>query len=215
MFASIFFIRKISLVSIILLWLGLLTTTAETASVYKYVDENGVPHYSNIASDPRAIALWRDPEGPKSIELPTAPVTTLLKQAPAELLPLIHDTAKSNGLEPALLMAVISVESRYNPKAVSPKGAKGLMQLMPDTARRFGVEDAFDVRQNLHGGARYLRDLMRRFNNNLELVLAAYNAGEQSVIRNGHKIPPYKETQNYVPAVLGQFALLRGVPAIN
>lgn len=179
------------------------------ASMYMFVDENGIPHYSNIADDPRAIALWRDPEGPKSIELPTAPVTGLLKEAPLNLVPVIHDTARANGLEPALLMAVISVESRYNPKAVSPKGAKGLMQLMPDTARRFGVQDAFDVQQNLNGGARYLRSLMQLFNNDLELVLAAYNAGEQSVIRNGRKIPPYKETQNYVPAVLGQFALLR------
>lgn len=185
------------------------------AAMYLFVDENGVPHYSNVAGDPRAIALWRDPEGPKSIELPTAPVTTLLKPAPAELVPVIHDTARHHGLEPALLMAVISVESRYNPKAVSPKGAKGLMQLMPATARRFGVEDAFDIRQNLHGGARYLRDLMQRFDNNLELVLAAYNAGEQSVIRNGNRVPPYKETQNYVPAVLGQFALLRASPSVN
>jgi len=179
------------------------------ASMFMFVDDDGIAHYTNIEGDPRAIALWRDPEGPKAIELPVAPLAIILKEAPAELLPAIHASARANGIEPALLMAVISVESRYNPKALSPKGAKGLMQLMPDTARRFGVQDAFDVQQNLNAGARYLRNLMQLFNNDLELALAAYNAGEGSVLRNGRKIPPYKETQRYVPAVLEQFALLR------
>jgi len=179
------------------------------ASMYMFIDENGIPNYTNQPGDPRAVALWRDPEGPKSIELPVTPITGLLKEAPRDLVPYIHAAARAHDLEPALLMAVISVESRYNPKALSPKGARGLMQLMPDTARRFGVSDAFDIQQNLDGGARYLRKLMQQFNNNLELVLAAYNAGEQSVLRNGLRIPPYKETQSYVPAVLGQFALLR------
>jgi soluble lytic murein transglycosylase-like protein len=85
---------------------------------------------------------------------------------------------------------------------VSGKGAAGLMQLMPDTAKRYGVADRFDPRQNLEGGARYLRDLLRLFDNNVSLALAAYNAGENAVARYGNRIPPYRETLNYVPRVL-------------
>ena len=98
--------------------------------------------------------------------------------------------------------AVISAESGYNPGAISRAGAKGLMQLMPDTARRFGVQDIMDPAQNIHGGVKYLRQLLTMFNGNLELTLAAYNAGENAVIRNGNRIPQYAETVNYVPKVL-------------
>ncbi len=116
---------------------------------------------------------------------------------------IVDEVSRTYGLESALLHAVVSVESRYNPKAVSRAGATGLMQLMPQTAKRYGVTDAFDPQQNLAGGARYLRDLLRMFNNDLSLALAAYNAGEHAVIRHGNRIPPYRETLNYVPQVLG------------
>jgi soluble lytic murein transglycosylase-like protein len=97
--------------------------------------------------------------------------------------------------------AVISAESAYNPYAVSPKGAMGLMQLMPDTARRFGIYNPYDPIANMHGGARYLRWLIDRFNNT-PLALAAYNAGEGAVENYGNSIPPYQETQTYVTRVL-------------
>lgn len=117
----------------------------------------------------------------------------------------IARAARASGVDPHLLHAVISVESGHNPRAVSPKGAAGLMQLMPDTARRYGVADRFDPDQNVMGGALYLRDLMLRFDNRLELVLAAYNAGEGAVQRYGRQIPPYPETRRYVPRVMHNY----------
>jgi soluble lytic murein transglycosylase-like protein len=114
----------------------------------------------------------------------------------------IQRAAKATGLDAGLIHAVVRAESGYNPKAVSPKGAGGLMQLMPATAKRYGVQDRFDPEQNLMGGSRYLKDLLILFNNDLKLAIAAYNAGEGAVMRYGNKIPPFAETQNYVPKVL-------------
>ena len=122
---------------------------------------------------------------------------------------MVNEVANTYGLESALLHAVISVESRYSPKAVSKKGAAGLMQLMPVIARRYGVADPLDPVQNLHGGAKYLRDLMKKFNNDRSLALAAYNAGEGAVAKYGNRIPPYRETTNYVPRVLGFYRKYR------
>lgn len=110
--------------------------------------------------------------------------------------------AKESRVDPALIHAVISVESGYNPSARSSAGAVGLMQLMPGTAKRYGVKNRLDPAQNIHGGARYLRDLQDMFDDNLQLVLAAYNAGEQAVMKYGNRVPPYRETAAYVPRVL-------------
>lgn len=117
----------------------------------------------------------------------------------------IEAAATENNVEAALIRAVITVESGYNASARSPKGAIGLMQLMPDTARRYGVKNIRDPGQNIHGGARYLRDLMALFGNDLKLVLAAYNAGEEAVMKYGRRIPPFAETVAYVPKVLGHY----------
>ena len=114
----------------------------------------------------------------------------------------VEDVARTYGLDSALLYALISVESGSNPKTVSKKGAAGLMQLMPSTARHYGVVDLLDPVQNLRGGARYLRDMLILFNNDVSLAVAAYNAGETAVMRYGNHIPPYRETMNYVPRVL-------------
>lgn len=114
----------------------------------------------------------------------------------------IQAAAAANNVDAALIRAVISVESGYNPSAVSKAGAVGLMQLMPETARRYNVTDRHDPDQNIHGGAQYLRDLLRMFNNNLQLTLAAYNAGEQAVMKYGNRIPPFRETLAYVPKVM-------------
>lgn len=118
---------------------------------------------------------------------------------------MVNKVARTYGLERALLHAVISVESRYSPKAVSKAGALGLMQLMPVTAKRYGVADPLDPLQNLHGGARYLRYLLKKYNNDRHLALAAYNAGEASVAKYGNQIPPYPETTKYVPRVMGYY----------
>jgi len=126
--------------------------------------------------------------------------------------PWVDEAARRNQLDPRLLHAVIAAESAYNPKARSPKGAQGIMQLMPATARRYGVRDSFDAKQNIAGGARYLADLMRMFKNDTRLALAAYNAGEYAVWRFGGKIPPYRETQAYVPRVLDFYRRFESAP---
>ena len=119
---------------------------------------------------------------------------------------LIEDAARNAALDPALVHAVIAVESGYNPAARSPKGAFGLMQLMPETAARYGVRDAaHSLEANLKAGTLYLSDLMQMFDQRIELALAAYNAGENAVLRFGQRIPPYRETQLYVPAVLARY----------
>ncbi len=122
----------------------------------------------------------------------------------SDLAGLIVDTARRHGLDPELVAAVVAVESGYRPDAVSPKGAQGLMQLMPGTAGELGVADAFDPAQNLDGGTRHLKALLARSGGNLRQALAAYNAGEGAVARHGG-IPPYKETREYVERVLRRY----------
>jgi len=117
----------------------------------------------------------------------------------------IQAAAKKTQLDPALIHAVIAVESNHNTLALSNKGALGLMQLMPQTAARYGVENRMDPVQNINGGARYLADLVRLFEGDVQLALAAYNAGEHVVIRYGNRIPPYRETMAYVPRVMSYY----------
>ena len=119
----------------------------------------------------------------------------------AELWPHVQQTALAHGLDPALIDLVIRMESGYNPRAVSPKGARGVMQLLPATARAYGVGDVFNPRENIRGGIRYLRDLLGRFDADVRLALAAYNAGPEAVERYGG-VPPYAETRNYVRTIL-------------
>ncbi|MEN3110165.1 lytic transglycosylase domain-containing protein [Uliginosibacterium paludis] len=177
------------------------------ADVYGFIDEHGVHNYSDVPRDPRARLLWRDLKGPKAIGIPDS--RALMASLPPALDARIESAARTHGLDPFLLRAVVAIESRANPNARSPKGAMGLTQLMPATAKRFGVRDAFDVRQNLDGGARYLRLLLTLFRDDVSLALAAFNAGENAVIRNGHSIPPYPETQRYVPTVIEQMSLFK------
>jgi hypothetical protein len=113
----------------------------------------------------------------------------------------IDERAAAHGVRPELVRAVIQVESAFNPRARSPKGAMGLMQLMPDTAADLGVTNPFDPEQNIRGGVAYLRSLLDRFNGNEELALAAYNAGPGAVTKYGSRVPPYRETREYVQKV--------------
>jgi soluble lytic murein transglycosylase-like protein len=122
----------------------------------------------------------------------------------AELWPDVQQTALAHGLDPALIDLVIRMESGYNPRAVSPKGARGVMQLMPATASAYGVADAFNARDNIRGGIRYLRDLLGRFDSDVRLALAAYNAGPDAVEKHGG-VPPYRETRNYVSTILAAY----------
>ncbi len=117
---------------------------------------------------------------------------------------LVAEAARRHGLDPALVMAVVGVESGFQPQAVSPKGAQGLMQLMPATARDLGVADPFDPAANLDGGSRYLSSLVARYDGDVTKALAAYNAGMGAVARHGG-VPPYAETRRYVRRVLGRY----------
>jgi hypothetical protein len=123
-----------------------------------------------------------------------------INRAPQEVQQLVTAAAQAIGLNPRLVLAVIAVESAFNRLAVSPKNAQGLMQLLPETAVRFGVRDPFDEKENVRGGVTYLHDLLKRFNGDLILALAAYNAGEQVIIDRGG-VPPYPETKDYIGRV--------------
>jgi len=186
-----------------LLLLGLCLCRPGWADIYAYTDADGTVSLSNVPTDARYTVLIASPKQ-AGAAAPAAAVpkrqTGLARKAGYEQV--VDEVSSAHGLESALLHAVISVESRYNPKAVSRKGAAGLMQLMPQTAKRYGVADAFDPLQNLNGGARYLKDLLSLFNNDTSLALAAYNAGERAVTKHGNRIPPYRETLHYVPQVL-------------
>ena len=127
----------------------------------------------------------------------------------------IDAAARDAGLDPAFVHAVISVESAYQSAAVSPKGAVGLMQVLPETALRYGVTDPASVNDNLRAGTRHLRGLMDMFDNRVDLVLAAYNAGEGAVKRYNNTIPPYAETRNYVPTVIGKYQATTRRPVLK
>ena len=118
---------------------------------------------------------------------------------------LIAQSAARHGVDPNLIVAVMRQESGFNSRALSYKGASGLMQLMPATARRFGVTNIFDPAQNIEGGTRYLRFLLDTFNGDVKLVLAGYNAGENAVVNSGYRIPRYRETQNYVRSISARY----------
>jgi soluble lytic murein transglycosylase-like protein len=115
--------------------------------------------------------------------------------------PLIHEAAKRHGVDKPLVLAVVKVESDFDPAAVSCKGAQGLMQLMPETARLLGVKDCFDPKDNIEGGVKHLRSLLDKFEGRLSLALAAYNAGKDAVLEYGG-IPPFPETKGYVEKVI-------------
>jgi soluble lytic murein transglycosylase-like protein len=166
------------------------------ADIYAYADDAGNMHYSNVPADPKyAVVLTEEGASvPKPHGARNAP--------PAAYLALIDGAARQAQVPSALLRAMIAIESDFDPAAVSRKGAQGLMQLLPTTAARYGVHRPFDPAENLRGGAHYLRDLLMRYDNDMELALAAYNAGEDAVDRHGRAIPPFPETRWYVPAVL-------------
>jgi soluble lytic murein transglycosylase-like protein len=195
---------------VIFLILSLQTQIAR-ADIYSFVDEAGVTHFSNVPTDGRYRLVLAAPPEPAAAG---SGDTHWLSRSRA-FDPYIESAAREAQVQPQLVRAIIVVESAFNPKAVSRKGAVGLMQLLPETARRYGASNAFDPEQNIHAGTRYLRDLIARYGNNLELVLAAYNAGADAVERYGKHIPPYSETRQYVPAVLSIYRALTGAHATS
>lgn len=182
------------------------------ADIFVFTDERGIAHFSNVPNDSRYAVLIRTaPEVSRS----GARVNAGLLSKAAQYDALIGAAAAEAAVEPQLLQAIIVVESGFDPGAVSAKGARGLMQLMPATARAYGAVDAGDPAQNVAAGARYLRTLIDRYQNDLELALAAYNAGEEAVRRFGGRMPPYRETRDYVPKVLRIYRALRELPPGN
>jgi len=159
----------------------------------------------SVMLTPRTVAA--KPAVPHAVPSAVAPAPAGLDQA-------VDQAAARNALPAELLHSVIRVESNYNPNAVSPKGAQGLMQLIPETARRFGVGDVFNPLQNLEGGARYLHYLLDLYRGNYPLALAAYNAGEGAVAKYGG-VPPYPETQNYLLLVKKEFDRAVGVRRVT
>jgi soluble lytic murein transglycosylase-like protein len=122
---------------------------------------------------------------------------------------MIVESGKRNSVDPLLLYAIMHQESTFKRGAISPKGARGLMQLMPGTAARFGVRNIFDARENIEGGAKYMRFLLDTFSNDIPLALAGYNAGEGAVMKYGYNIPPYSETREYVRRISKRYSLIR------
>jgi hypothetical protein len=168
---------------------------AGAGTTYRFQDEDGVVHYTNVPSDARYRFFRRDPEPahPPGGGGATPRGTGAFAEA-------MRSTAARHGVDARLVAAVVSVESGGNPGAVSPKGALGLMQLMPQRAAELGVRNAFDPAENLDAGVRHLRDLLRRFDGDVTLALAAYNAGEAAV-RAHRGVPPFPETREYVRRV--------------
>lgn len=216
--------------SILLGCLLLISQQLAHADVWGYIDERGVAHFSNEKTDSRYELFYKGGESFDTTKTPKGtpqdvPVSLVsVAPVPAKLLAFfdvspnykaikhhIKDAANTYKVDYELLQALIAAESGFNTGAVSPKGAIGLMQLMPDTARRYGVDGDKKMTQerklndpkiNVRAGTRYLRDLIAMFPGQLELALASYNAGEGAVQRAGNRIPNYKETQNYVKTVM-------------
>lgn len=181
------------------------------AEIFKYVDKDGAIHFTNTPTSSRSDPVSLPPLTQANFYKyfpncqsycryqPSSPTLNRHNQALYE--PHIKNTCRVYGMDCNLVKAVIRAESGFNPQAVSPKGAMGLMQLMPGTSRDMGVANPFDPVQNIDGGVRYLRLMMDRFRNNLYLALAAYNAGPEAVEKHGG-IPPFDETQIYVKRVI-------------
>ena len=193
-------IRYVS--GLFLFWSFVHFAYAETTTIYKFIDSNGVLHLTNRAPKKSDDVLYSRSYVIQSYQ-PPPPVlrSTKSTKGKQQYKEVIYSAALRHGVPAALLHAVIKVESGYNPRAVSPKGAVGLMQLMPETAKRYGVSNRTDPDESVEGGARYLRDLLDLFNEDISLALAAYNAGEQAVKRYGNVIPPFRETKQYVAQV--------------
>lgn len=190
--------------SFILCLLSILVSPAR-ADIYGYTDEAGTLVLSDIQHNNRyALLLQTEIAQNPTLATPLAGGRINWKNQ-QRFASIVAQAARDYRLDEALLHAVISTESGYEPRALSPKGAIGLMQVMPATGKRFGVANLNDPAQNVAAGARYLSLLLRQFDNDLQLVLAAYNAGENAVLRHGRRIPPYRETRQYVPRVLALY----------
>jgi len=167
----------------------MMNPSSATADIYRYIDENGVMHFTNAPTSSKFKLFMRERK------------VFISKLDSNQFDPIISDASRKYGLEAPLIKAVIKAESDFDPNAISHKGARGLMQIMPMNYRLLNVENPFDPHQSIDAGARYLRDMMDRYNGKLNLSLAAYNAGPGAVDRHGG-VPPYQETEEYIERVM-------------
>lgn len=193
-------IRKTVLAGIfsVLLVFGSCVSSFAVGDIYKYIDENGVIHFTNVPTDPSYQYRLFIREMTKKAPLTVSRYSSNVYDE------MITEASRRHGISFPLLKAVIKVESDFNPKAVSRAGALGLMQIMPQNAKAFGMRDPFDPRENILAGTQYFRELLEQFNGKLQLALAAYNAGP-GVVARYNSIPPIKETEDYVERVMKYF----------
>jgi soluble lytic murein transglycosylase-like protein len=192
------YVKRIVVFFAALITAGFMAQSAPCQYMCSYLDEEGVQHFTNIPPVTRVLDLKvSGSEPPVAIPDTSNPKSDKFN-------PIIEKYARDYQLDPSLIHSIIATESDFNPKAVSPKGAQGLMQLMPATATRLGVSNSFDPEQNIRGGVQHFRWLMDNFNNDLNLSLAAYNAGENLVQRLG-RVPEIKETREYVKKVTSKY----------
>lgn len=170
------------------------------ADFYKYVDKDGVIHITNVPTSRKFVWIMRE----SRVLIPRDKSVTGRK----DFEDLIYLSSRKYGVDPMLVKAIVKAESDFDHMAVSEDGARGLMQLMPETARMMGVRDIHDPEENVEGGIRYLSSLLRMFSWDVRLAVAAYNAGENAVLRYG-SVPPYPETRNYVKKVLAYYNSFR------
>lgn len=180
------------------------------ADIYQYTDKDGVIHFSNVGVGTAKRVKRLKAERKEQYAAPLPSSRTLDKaplpeaNVPTDYYDAICNACNRHGVDPALVHAIVKVESDFNPYALSRKGAMGLMQLMPQTAIDMNVHNIFNPHENVDGGVRYLRYLIDRYDGNLTLALAAYNAGETAIKKWG-TVPPYPETQNYVQRILKMY----------
>ncbi len=180
----------------------LLSGAVQAADIYRAVTAEGEERFATHAPDASYHLFLRDETPATHLPHPPRPSDPIMAQRARALAPLITELANKHAVDAKLVQAIIEVESRFNAQARSHKGAAGLMQLMPATARQYGVTDRYDTRQNLEAGIRFLKDMLSKHQGNVALALAAYNAGTGTVGKYDQRIPPYRETMLYVPAVL-------------
>ncbi len=182
------------------------------ADIFRCSGVDGVPLFTNVPNDHRCMVVLKAAENRDSALgslVQDRAARRITKSQRSRFEEHIQSAARTYEVEPALIHAVISAESAYNPLARSGKGARGLMQLIPETGARYGATNLLDPKQNIDAGTRYLKSLIVMFGNDLKLALAAYNAGEGAVLKYG-TIPPYAETRSYVPRVLAYYKRYRG-----
>jgi soluble lytic murein transglycosylase-like protein len=196
----------------VLIFLCLLSCAdLSSAGIYRYEDEDGMVHFTNCPRDSKYRLYIRESKEDAEIGEPPAPALASTPVSRANLNNfdgLISEVSQKYQIDFALIKAIIRAESGFNPMAISKKGAKGLMQLMPETASRMNVANIFNPKENIEGGVRYLKYLLSLFNNDVRLSLAAYNAGE-NLVAELRSIPPYRETVDYVRKVLSYYQSYR------